>query len=160
MTDSPNLIYYKMAGPEVVLPAPAHLVEIMTMGHCEEIGVFVFDRIDDAKLHLEEYRYLTGWIYEADLSFDNSDIHEDTYDDLNLMWVLMVNEFTDKWGQYRVPFDIRDWYDNRNEDLGGQAQQVRIWPEKVEVDAGIDFDLRLIDIIRFENAITMYLRQW
>jgi hypothetical protein len=160
MTDSPNFIYYKMAGPEVLMPAPTHLVKIMTMSTCEEIGVFVFDRFDDAKLHHEEYRYLRGWIHEADLSFDNSDIHEDTYGDLNLMWVLMVNAFTDKWGQYLVPFDIRDEYNYRNEDLGGQAQQVRIWPEKVEVEAGIDFDIRLIELIRFEAAITMYLNPY
>jgi hypothetical protein len=67
----------------------------------------------------------------------------------------MVNEFIDKWSPYRVPFDIRDEYDNRNEDLGRQAQQVRIWPEKVEVEAGVDFDVRLIDLIRFEAAITL-----
>jgi hypothetical protein len=155
MNDSLNLIYYKMAAPEALMAAPAHQYRIMPMSSREEIGVFMFDGVDDTQLHHEEYTMLTEWIHEASLSFYNSHINEDVYDDLNLIWVLMVNEFIDKWRPYRVPFDIRDEYDNRNEDLGRQAQQVRIWPEKVEVEAGVDFDVRLIDLIRFEAAITL-----
>ena len=156
--DSPNFIYYKMAEPEAQMAAPAHQYRIMTMTHTfEEIGVFMFDGEDDPQLHHEEYTMLKEWIHEASLSFYNLHIDGDVYDDLNLIWVLMVNDFTDKWSPYRVPFDIRDQYDYRNEDLGRQAQQVLIWPEKVEVEPGVDFDLRLIDLIRFEADITMHL---
>jgi hypothetical protein len=153
--DSLNLIYYKMAAPEAVLAAPAHQYRIMTMSSREEIGVFVFDGVDDTQLHLDEYHYLMDWIHEACLQSYNSHIDDDIYDQLSLMWVMMVNEFTDKWSPYRVPFDIRDEYDLRNEELGPLAQQVRLWPEKVEVEPGVDFDLHLIDLIRFEAAITL-----
>ena len=153
--DSLNLIYYKMAAPEAVLAAPAHQYAIMTMSSREEIGVFVFDRVDDTQLHSDEYHYLKEWIHEACLQSYNSHIDDDIFDQLCLMWVMMVNEFTDKWSPYRVPFDIRDEYDLFNEELGPLAQQVRLWPEKVEVDPGVDFDVRLIDLIRFEANITL-----
>jgi hypothetical protein len=144
-----------MAAPKALMAAPAGHYQIMTMSSREEIGVFMFDGEDDTQLHHEEYIMLMEWIHEASLQSYNSHIDDDIYDQLNLMWVLMVNEFTDKWSPYRVPFDIRDEYDLRNEELGRQAQQARLWPEKVEIEAGVDFDVRLTDLIRFEAAITL-----
>jgi YesN/AraC family two-component response regulator len=155
MNDSLNLIYYKMAAPEALMAAPAFQYRIMTMSSREEIGVFMFDGEEDTQLPHEEYTMLKEWIHEASLQFYNSHIDENIYDQLNLIWVLMVNEFTDKWSPYRVPFDIRDEYDLRNEELGQQAQQARFWPEKVEVEPGVDFDVRLIDLICFEASITL-----
>ena len=139
------MIYYKMASPEVPMN-PQYT--IITMRTAREIGVVMFEGEDDPESHRVDGVGLKQGIADANHRLAVGNIDEERYDELLKIWVQLIEEYSDKWSPYRVPFDIRDVYNQCNESIGRQA---RIWPEKIEIKVGVDFELPIFTMAIFTH---------
>jgi hypothetical protein len=127
--------YYSMC-PTIILndPGPTTVFK-MRLG---EMGVTKFLSEIDAENHHFKSVALKQTLENADKQFVNSEISQTEHEKLIGDWCDTVEQFADEYNPDRVPFDIRDSYNECNRKI---KRQGITWPEVVEIEMGDDFDM-------------------
>jgi hypothetical protein len=111
---------------------------IVTMQH-GQMGVAKFDTMEDSFKHRDSSHALKKNIACMNYKYKSQEIGKSEYHHLIGIWCANVKTFADEWSHDRVPFDIRDAYNDCIEAIGRSG--ITTWPDLVRIQIGVDFVL-------------------
>jgi hypothetical protein len=109
---------------------------LVTM-HQGEMGVAQFETMEASIKHRDDSHALKRNIAGMNEKFESGKIRKSQYHQLVAVWCSNVESFADEWSNERVPFDIRDAYNDCVEAIGRRG--ILTWPDSVPIQIGVDF---------------------
>jgi hypothetical protein len=104
-----------------------------------QMGVAKLNTMDDSFKHRDSCHALKRNITGMNDKFESGKISKSGHHKLIGVWCAEVESFADEWSSERVPFDIREAYNNCVEATGRRG--ITTWPELVPIKTGVDFVL-------------------
>jgi hypothetical protein len=117
--------------------------------HQGEMGVPKFETTEASFKHRDDSHALKRKIAGMNEKFKSGKIFKSKYDQLVGVWCANVESFADEWSNERVPFDIRDAYNNCVEAIGRRG--ILTWPDSVPIQIGVDFTMSGRHITTYTN---------
>ena len=109
----------------------------MVTMHQGQMGVAKFETMQASFKHRDDSHALKRSIAGMNEKLESGKILKSKYNQLVSVWRANVESFADEWSNERVPFDIRDAYNDCVEAIGHRG--ILTWPDSVPIQIGVDF---------------------
>ena len=103
---------------------------MVTMNH-GEMGLMMFKSPIDSFRYNDNCIAVKREIAAFNKGFEDGNVGKDEYCKNVAKWCSHVVRFATEWGPHRVPFDIRDGYNDCMSNIGGT--RTIIWPDKIPI---------------------------
>ena len=123
-----NISYYSLGNKNDLKHDGCLTMVTMNLG---EMGLMMFKSTKDSFRHKDNCIALKREIAAFNKGFEDGNVGKDEYCKNVAKWCSHVLDFATEWGPHRVPFDIRDGYNDCMSNIGGT--RTIIWPNKIPI---------------------------
>lgn len=123
-----NISYYALSNMNDLMKQAGFTMVMMNHG---EIGFMTFNSRKESIQHNDSCFTLKRDIAAFNKGFEVGNVRKNEYYENVAKWCSNVEQFANKWSPNRVPFDIRDAYNDCITNIG--RTRIITWPNKVPI---------------------------